>query len=78
MEKCLVNFNNKELIKIKSVFRLSGISDIIILKNDNLISNITIFLQSYGILIGIIVLSVIIASAMILVKKPKEILSKIS
>ena len=28
------NFNNKELIKIKSVFRLSGISDIIILKND--------------------------------------------
>ena len=30
------NFNNKELIKIKSVFRLSGISDIIILKNDNL------------------------------------------
>ena len=72
------NFNNKELIKIKSVFRLSGISDIIILKNDNLISNITIFLQSYGILIVIIVLSVIIASAMILVKKPKEILSKIS
>ena len=49
-----------------------------LLKNDNLISNITIFLQSYGVLIGIIVLSVIIASAMILVKKPKEILSKIS
>ena len=49
-----------------------------LLKNDNLISNITIFLQSYGILVGIIVLSVIIASAMILVKKPKEILSKIS
>ena len=49
-----------------------------LLKNDNLISNITVFLQSYGILIGIIVLSVIIASAMILVKKPKEILSKIS
>ena len=49
-----------------------------LLKNDNLISSITIFLQSYGVLIGIIVLSVIIASAMILVKKPKEILSKIS
>ena len=49
-----------------------------LLKNDNLISNIKIFLQSYGILIVIIVLSVIIASAMILVKKPKEILSKIS
>ena len=49
-----------------------------LLKNDNLISNITIFLQSYGILIGIIVLSVIMTSAMILIKKPKEILSKIS
>ena len=30
------NFNNKDLMTIKSVFRLSGISDIIILKNDNL------------------------------------------
>ena len=38
-----------------------------LLKNDNLISNITIFLQSYGIFIVFIVLSVIIASAMILV-----------
>ena len=35
-------------------------------------------MQSYGILIGIIVLSVITASLMILIKKPKEILSKIS
>ncbi len=62
-------------------FKNSDNSTIIInnlLKNDNLISNITIFLQSYGILIGIIVLSVIITSAMILIKKPKEILSKIS
>ncbi len=49
-----------------------------IIKNDQVISNIEIFLQSYGILIGIIILSVIIASAMILIKKPKEILSKIS
>jgi len=49
-----------------------------LLKNNNLISNLISFLQSYGILIGIIVLSVIIASLMILIKKPKEILSKIS
>ena len=49
-----------------------------LLKNNNLITNLITFLQSYGILIGIIVLSVIIASLMILIKKPKEILSKIS
>lgn len=49
-----------------------------LLKNNNLISNLITFLESYGILIGIIVLSVIIASLMILIKKPKEILSKIS
>ena len=49
-----------------------------LLKNNNLISNLITFLQSYGILIGIIVLSVIISSLMILIKKPKEILSKIS
>ena len=49
-----------------------------LLKNNNLISNFITFMQSYGILIGIIVLSVIIASLMILIKKPKEILSKIS
>ena len=72
---------NAILNQIIGGFMNSDNSTIIInnlLKNDNLISNITIFLQSYGILIGIIVLSVIIASAMILVKKPKEILSKIS
>lgn len=49
-----------------------------LLKNNNVALNVTTFLQSYGILIGIIVLSVIIASFMILIKKPKEILSKIS
>ncbi len=49
-----------------------------LLKNNDLISNLITFLQSYGMLIGIIVLSVIIASLMILIKKPKEILSKIS
>ena len=49
-----------------------------LLKNNNLTSNFITFLESYGILIGIIVLSVIIASLMILIKKPKEILSKIS
>ncbi|MGP1361369.1 MAG: ABC transporter permease [Candidatus Fimenecus sp.] len=36
------------------------------------------FIQSYGILIIIITVSVIVASGMILIKKPKEILSKIS
>ena len=43
-----------------------------LLKNNNLISNLISFLQSYGILIGIIVLSVIIASLMILIKKAKR------
>ena len=37
-----------------------------------------IFAMSYGLLILIIVLAVIVASWMILVKKPKEILAKIS
>ena len=32
----LFNFNNKDLMTIKSIFRLIGISDIIILKNNNL------------------------------------------
>ena len=40
--------------------------------------NIVTFAQSYGILMVIIFLSVIFASGMILIKKPKEILSKIS
>ena len=30
----LFNFNNKDLMSIKSIFRLIGISDIIILKNE--------------------------------------------
>ena len=42
------------------------------------LDSLAVFMQSYGILITIIILSVIIASTMILVKKPKEILSKIS
>ena len=37
-----------------------------------------IFMISYGLLILIIVLAVVVASWMILVKKPKEILAKIS
>lgn len=41
-------------------------------------ANIAIFLQSYAILLGIIILSVVIACSMILVMKPKKILSKIS
>lgn len=32
----LFNFNNKDLMTIKSIFRLIGISDIIILNNNNL------------------------------------------
>lgn len=40
--------------------------------------NITTLVESYLILISIIVLSVVIASSLILIKKPKEILSKIS
>ena len=42
------------------------------------LDSLAVFMQSYSILITIIILSVIIASTMILVKKPKEILSKIS
>ena len=42
------------------------------------LDSLMVFAQSYGILITIIILSVIIASTMILVKRPKEILSKIS
>lgn len=40
--------------------------------------NAIAFLQSYGILLSIIVVSVVFASIMILIKSPKEILSKIS
>jgi len=32
----LFNFNNKDLMSIKSIFRLIGINDVIILKNENL------------------------------------------
>ncbi|WP_036728358.1 ABC transporter permease [Peptoniphilus mikwangii] len=49
-----------------------------LLKNGNGIVNFVTFIQSYGVLISIIVVSVTIACAMILIKKPKEILSKIS
>ena len=42
------------------------------------LDGLIVFTQSYGILITIIILSVVIASMMILAKKPKEILSKIS
>ena len=43
-----------------------------LLENSSVLDNIVTFIQSYGILIGVI------ACAMILIKKPKEILSKIS
>lgn len=42
------------------------------------LDSLAVFMQSYSILIIIIILSVVIVSMMILVKKPKEILSKIS
>lgn len=42
------------------------------------LDNITSLLQCYAVLIGIIVISVVAASATILVKKPKDILSKVS
>lgn len=41
-------------------------------------SQLLVFVQSYGVLAAVIAVSVIIASAMILIKKPKEILSQIS
>ena len=49
-----------------------------LLNKSNSILNLGTLIQSYFILISIIILSVIVASSMILVKKPKEILSKIS
>lgn len=48
------------------------------LKSGNFTESLITFSQSYGILLSIIILSVLIASLMILIKKPKEILSKIS
>jgi putative ABC transport system permease protein len=49
-----------------------------LINNSNFMLNITTLGQSYLILISIIVLSVVFASSLILIKKPKEILSKIS
>ena len=49
-----------------------------LINNSSFTSNITTLGQSYLILISIIVLSVVFASSLILIKKPKEILSKIS
>ena len=49
-----------------------------LINNSSFMLNITTLGQSYLILISIIVLSVVFASSLILIKKPKEILSKIS
>ena len=49
-----------------------------LINNSNFMLNLTTLGQSYLILISIIVLSVVFASSLILIKKPKEILSKIS
>lgn len=48
-----------------------------LINNSSFMLNITTLGQSYLILISIIVLSVVFASSLILIKKPKEILSKI-
>ena len=49
-----------------------------LINDSSFLLNITTLGQSYLILISIIVLSVVFASSLILIKKPKEILSKIS
>jgi len=49
-----------------------------LINNSSFMLNITTLGQSYLILISIIILSVVFASSLILIKKPKEILSKIS
>lgn len=49
-----------------------------LINDSSFMLNITTLGQSYLILISIIVLSVVFASSLILIKKPKEILSKIS
>ena len=49
-----------------------------LINNSSFMLNITTLGQSYLILISIVVLSVVFASSLILIKKPKEILSKIS
>ena len=56
----------------------SMISSGSLINNSSFMLNITTLGQSYLILISIIVLSVVFASSLILIKKPKEILSKIS
>ena len=42
----LFNFNNKDLMTIKNIFRLIGIRDVIILKNDNLNTTIKDILEN--------------------------------
>jgi len=49
-----------------------------LLSNDGNVNWLLTFIQSYGVLISIIVISVVLSSAMILIKKPKKILSQIS
>ena len=49
-----------------------------LLSNDGNVNWLLTFIQSYGVLISIIVISVVLSSTMILIKKPKKILSQIS
>ena len=48
------------------------------IENESIGDNLLTFVQSYGLLLLIIVISVAATSGIILVRKPKEILSKIS
>ena len=49
-----------------------------LINNIDIMLNIKTFGESYLILVSIIILSVVFASSLILIKKPKEILSKIT
>ena len=72
-EKTERNFSENKLGGKMSVLKIKNVSYAM---TDG--GRMDIFAMSYGLLILIIVLAVIAASWMILVKKPKEILAKIS
>ena len=61
-----------------AVLRKEGLDDLDLSSFTTSGGGLGIFMMSYGLLILIIVLAVVVASWMILVKKPKEILAKIS
>ena len=84
-----VNDSSKETKFVSGAYKLvegkhldcllyTSISGGNLINDSSFMLNITTLGQSYLILISIIVLSVLFASSLILIKKPKEILSKIS